>query len=124
MPCIYFLRQGSELYGSVEKLYGLRGLYRFESFGSGGEDAPSENMSVQVPAIWASRSLLRRPDEGPERCTLSGVLRGQGGSQWNVGVKAHIGLYSRARQIRSVVVATTNVHDSQISGDLLRGQET
>ncbi len=46
------------------------------------------------------------------------------GNQWHFGMKAHIGTDSRSKLIHSVVVTPTNVHDSQMLGDLLHGEET
>jgi len=45
------------------------------------------------------------------------------GNQWYFGMKAHIGVDSRSKLIHSVVVTSANVHDSQVLGDLLHGDE-
>ena len=39
-------------------------------------------------------------------------------------MKAHIGVDSNTKLIHSVVVTPANVHDSQVLGDLLHGDET
>jgi IS5 family transposase len=44
--------------------------------------------------------------------------------KWYFGMKAHIGVDSQTRQIHSVVATAANVHDSQVLGDLLHGEET
>lgn len=46
------------------------------------------------------------------------------GNQWYFGMKAHIGVDSQSKVIHSVVVTPANVHDSQVLGDLLHGEET
>lgn len=48
----------------------------------------------------------------------------QKGNQWYFGMKAHIGIDSRSKLIHSVVVTSANVHDSQVLGDLLHGDES
>ena len=46
------------------------------------------------------------------------------GNQWHFGMKAHIGVDSRTKLIHSVAATAANVHDSQLLGDLLHGEET
>lgn len=46
------------------------------------------------------------------------------GRQWYFGMKAHIGVDSKTKQIHSVVATPANVHDSQVLEDLLHGEET
>jgi IS5 family transposase len=46
------------------------------------------------------------------------------GNQWYFGMKAHIGVDSKIKQIHSVAVTAANVHDSQVLEDLLHGEET
>jgi len=46
------------------------------------------------------------------------------GNQWCFGMKAHIGVDSQTRLIHSVAATAANVHDSQLLGDLLHGDET
>lgn len=47
----------------------------------------------------------------------------QKGKQWYFGMKAHIGVDSQTQLIHSVVVTAANVHDSQVLGELLHGDE-
>ncbi|BFM06130.1 IS5 family transposase [Halioxenophilus aromaticivorans] len=47
----------------------------------------------------------------------------QKGNQWYFGMKTHIGVDSQTRLIHSVVVTSASVHDSQVLGDLLHGNE-
>jgi len=46
------------------------------------------------------------------------------GNQWYFGLKAHIGVDSKTKQVHSAAVTAANVHDSQMLGDLLHGNET
>jgi IS5 family transposase len=46
------------------------------------------------------------------------------GQQWYFGMKAHIGVDSQTKLIHAVVATAANVHDSQVLGDLLHGEET
>jgi len=46
------------------------------------------------------------------------------GNQWYFGMKAHIGVDSKTKLIHSIGVTAANVHDSQMLGDLLHGDET
>lgn len=46
------------------------------------------------------------------------------GSQWYYGMKGHVGVDAKTKLIHSVVVTPANVHDSQVIGDLLHGEET
>jgi IS5 family transposase len=46
------------------------------------------------------------------------------GNQWHFGMKAHIGVDSKTKLIHSIGVTAANVHDSQMLGDLLHGDET
>ncbi len=46
------------------------------------------------------------------------------GKQWYFGMKAHIGVDSKTKLIHSVATTPAHVHDSQVLGDLLHGEET
>lgn len=46
------------------------------------------------------------------------------GNQWHFGMKAHLGVDSKAKIIHAVAATPANVHDSQMIGDLLHGGET
>lgn len=46
------------------------------------------------------------------------------GNQWYFGMKGHIGVDSQSKLIHSVAATAANVHDSQVMGDLLHGEET
>ena len=46
------------------------------------------------------------------------------GNQWYFGMKGHFGVDSQSKLIHSVAATAANVHDSQLLGDLLHGEET
>lgn len=46
------------------------------------------------------------------------------GNQWYFGMKAHIGVDSKTKLVHSIVITPANVHDSQVLGDLLHGDES
>jgi IS5 family transposase len=46
------------------------------------------------------------------------------GNQWYFGVKAHISVDSQTKLIHSIAANAANVHDNQLPGDLLHGEET
>lgn len=46
------------------------------------------------------------------------------GNQWYFGMKGHIGVDSKNKQIHSVAATAASVHDSQMLENLLHGQET
>lgn len=46
------------------------------------------------------------------------------GNQWYFGLKAHIGVDSKAKIVHAVMATPANVHDSRVIGDILHGKET
>ena len=46
------------------------------------------------------------------------------GNQWYFGMKAHIGVDSKAAIVHSVTATAANVHDSREIQDILHGDET
>ena len=46
------------------------------------------------------------------------------GNQWHFGMKAHVGVDSAEKIIHTVVATPANVHDSQVTSQLLHGRET
>jgi IS5 family transposase len=69
---------------------------------------------IAAPPSTKNRDKARDPDMHQTRK----------GNQWYFGMKAHIGVDSRNKLIHSVVATAANVHDSQVLGDLLHGDET
>lgn len=69
---------------------------------------------IAAPSSTKNKDKKRDPD----------MHQTKKGNQWHFGMKAHIGVDSKNRLIHSVVATAANVHDSQILGDLLHGEET
>jgi IS5 family transposase len=46
------------------------------------------------------------------------------GNQWYFGLKAHIGVDSKAKIVHAVTATAANVHDSRVINDILHGNET
>ena len=69
-------------------------------------------------AYQASRPCL------PDKARDPDMHQTRKGNQWYFGMKAHIGVDSKSKVIHSVAVTAANVHDSQVPGDLLHGEET
>lgn len=69
---------------------------------------------ISAPTSTKNKDKTRDPDMHQTRK----------GSQWYFGMKTHIGVDSKTKLIHSIAVTPANVHDSQILGDLLHGEET
>lgn len=69
---------------------------------------------INAPSSTKNKDKARDPD----------MKQTRKGNQWYFGMKTHIGVDSKTRLIHSVVVTPANVHDSQVLGDLLHGNET
>ena len=69
-----------------------------------------------LPASSSTKNQGRRLD--PEMAST------QKGGHWYYGMKGHVGVDAATKVIHSVVVTAANVHDSQVIGDLLHGNET
>ena len=69
---------------------------------------------IHAPSSTKNKKKQRDPD----------MRQTRKGNQWYFGMKAHIGVDSNTKLIHSVVATAANVHDSQVLGDLLHGNET
>ena len=69
---------------------------------------------ISAPTSTKNKTKSRDPDMHQTRK----------GNQWYFGMKAHIGVDSQSKLIHSVAATAANVHDSQVLGDLLHGEET
>lgn len=69
---------------------------------------------INAPSSTKNKDKARDPD----------MHQTKKGNQWYFGMKAHIGVDSKTKLIHSVVATAANVHDSQVLGDLLHGEET
>ena len=69
---------------------------------------------IDAPTSTKNKDKARDPDMHQTRK----------GNQWYFGMKTHIGVDNKTKLIHSVAVTAANVHDSQLLGDLLHGEET
>jgi len=69
---------------------------------------------IDAPTSTKNKDKARDPDMHQTRK----------GNQWYFGMKTHIGVDNQTKLIHSVAVTAANVHDSQLLGDLLHGNET
>ena len=69
---------------------------------------------IDAPTSTKNKDKSRDPDMHQTRK----------GNQWYFGMKTHIGVDNQTKLIHSVAVTAANVHDSQLLGDLLHGDET
>ncbi|MBI3561821.1 MAG: IS5 family transposase [Gammaproteobacteria bacterium] len=69
---------------------------------------------INAPSSTKNKERQRDPDR----------RQAKKGNQGYFGMKAPIGVDSKSRLIHSVVATAANTHDSQVLGDLLRGEET
>ena len=69
---------------------------------------------IDAPTSTKNKDKARDPDMHQTRK----------GNQWYFGMKTHIGVDNETKLIHSVAVTAANVHDSQLLGDLLHGDET
>jgi len=68
---------------------------------------------INAPTSTKNKDKARDPDMHQTRK----------GNQWYFGMKTHIGVDHRTKLIHSIAVTAANVHDSQVLGDLLHGEE-
>jgi len=68
---------------------------------------------IAVPSSTKNQEKARDPEMHQTRK----------GNQWYFGLKAHIGVDSKTKQVHSAAVTAANVHDSQVLEDLLHGEE-
>ncbi len=70
--------------------------------------------SIKPPSSMKNKDKPREPEMNQTRK----------GNQWYLGMKAHIGVNSKTKLIYAAAATAANVHDSQVPGDLLHGEET
>lgn len=68
---------------------------------------------ISAPTSTKNKDKQRDPD----------MHQTKKGNQWYFGMKTHIGVDSKTKLIHAIVVTPANVHDSQVLGDLLHGDE-
>ena len=69
---------------------------------------------ISAPTSTKNKDKQRDPD----------MHQAKKGNQWYFSMKTHIGVDSKTKLIHSIVITPANVHDSQVLGDLLHGDET
>lgn len=69
---------------------------------------------IDAPSSTKNQKKERDPD----------MKQTRKGNQWYFGMKTHIGVDSKTKLVHSAAVTSANVHDSQVLGDLLHGEET
>ena len=69
---------------------------------------------IEAPSSTRNRKQSRDPEMHQTRK----------GNPWYFGMKAHLGVNSETKLIHSVVATPANRHDSQVTGELLHGNET
>ena len=85
------------------------------------ENGLTVNTGTIVDATIIDAPSSTKNKDGKRDPEMHQVKKGQ---QWYFGMKAHIGVDSRTKLIHSVAATAANVHDSQLLGDLLHGEET
>ncbi len=69
---------------------------------------------IQAPSSTKNKGKARDPE----------MHQTKKGNQWYFGMKAHIGIDSAEKLIHAVAATPANVHDGEVLGDLLHGEET
>lgn len=69
---------------------------------------------IDAPSSTKNKAGERDPD-------MSSTKKG---NDWHFGMKAHIGVDAESGIVHSLDTTTAKVHDSQVWGDLLHGDET
>src|ERR1035441_451205 len=84
---------------------------------------PRGSRLAQVP-LWTRRSSPRHPRPRTKMARDPEMHQTKKGNQWYFGMKAHIGVDSKAKIVHSVTATAANVHDSRAIQDILHGDET
>jgi IS5 family transposase len=97
-----------------EKLFSLIAQYLHENGMKVHKGTIVDATIINAPSSTKNKEGKRDPDMHQTRK----------GNQWYFGMKAHIGVDSRSKLVHAVAATAANVHDSQMLGDLLHGEET
>ncbi len=68
---------------------------------------------IEAPSSTKNKAKARDPE----------MKQTKKGNEWHFGMKAHIGVDHQSKLVHSIVATAANVHDSQVLGDLLHGDE-
>lgn len=96
-----------------EQLFVLIGAYLEENGLKVGKGTIVDATLIQAPSSTKNQDKARDPEMKSTRK----------GMQWYFGMKLHIGVDSRTKLMHSVATSSANVHDSQLLGELLHGNE-
>ncbi len=111
---IYEFRHLMERYNLGDELFRLVNEYLVENGMKLSRGTIVDATIINAPSSTKNRNKQRDPE----------MHQTKKGNQWYFGMKAHIGVDSHSKLIHSVVATAANVHDSQVLGDLLHGEET
>ncbi len=103
-----------ERYNLGDEMFRLVNVYLAESGLKVNRGTIVDATIIDAPTSTKNKDKTRDPDMHQTRK----------GNQWYFGMKAHIGVDNQTKLIHSVAVTAANVHDSQLLGDLLHGDET
>src|SRR5216684_369866 len=112
---IYFLQQWFNLSDPAveESLYDSAVMRQFVGVDLGCEPAPDATIR-HAPTSTKNQQQQRDPE----------MHQTKKGKQWYCGMKAHVGVDSKAKIIHTAVATAANVADSAVLPDLLHGEET
>ncbi len=97
-----------------EQLFALIRTYRAEQGLQIGRGTIVDATIINAPRSTKNRGKARDPERPQPKQ----------GNQWDVGMKAHLGVDSRTKLIHAVAATAAKVHDSQVVPELRPGQET
>jgi transposase, IS5 family len=100
-------RLGDQLFGAVNRHLAERGMTIHRG-------TIVDATIIDAPSSTKNEEKARDPE----------MHQTKKGNQWYFGMKGHIGVDSQSGMIHSAAVTPANVHDSQVMGDLLHGEET
>lgn len=103
-----------ERYNLGDEMFRLVNVYLAESGLKVSRGTIVDATIIDAPTSTKNKDKARDPDMHQTRK----------GNQWYFGMKTHIGVDNQTKLIHSVAVTAANVHDSQLLGDLLHGDET
>jgi IS5 family transposase len=98
---------GEQIFGTINKYLRNRGI-------KVNQGTIVDATIIEAPTSTKNREQARDPE----------MKQTKKGNQWHFGMKTHIGVDSKTKIIHSVVVTPANIHDSQVIGELLHGNET
>jgi IS5 family transposase len=111
---ILHFRHLMERYNLGDEMFRLVNVYLAENGLKVNRGTIVDATIINAPTSTKNTDKARDPDMHQTRK----------GQQWYFGMKTHIGVDHQNKLIQSIAVTAANVHDSQVLGDLLHGDET